>query len=74
MLPLALRSEHDLNKFGFGLKGTLDPSQIEPTILLLYLVVPFFLFVLFCVIVFCVVFSFHQGPIQTSLTELGTSD
>ena len=55
------RSEHYLNRFGFGLKRHyLDPSQIEPPILLLYLVVPLFL----SVIVFCVVFSFHRGPIS----------
>ena len=53
--------EHYLNRFGFGLKRHyLDPSQIEPPILLLYLVVPLFL----SVIVFCVVFSFHRGPIS----------
>ena len=63
-----MRSEHYLNRFGFGLKRHyLDPSQIEPPILLLYLVVPLFL----SVIVFCVVFfSKHQGPIQTCLAEL----
>ena len=32
------------------------------------------IFFFLSVIVFCVVFSFHQGPVQTSLTELGTSD
>ena len=54
------------------LADALDPSQIEPPILSLYLVVPFFF--LWSVVVFCVVFfSFHQGLIQTSLTELGTS-
>ena len=55
------------------LADALDPSQIEPPILSLYLVVPFFFFdpLLFFVLFF---FSFHQGPIQTSLTELGTSD
>ena len=56
-----MRSEHYLNRFGFGLKRHyLDPSQIEPPVLLLYLVVPLFL----SVIVFCVVFSFHRGPIS----------
>ena len=56
-----MRSEHYLNRFGFGLKRHyLDPSQIEPPILLLYLVVPLFL----SVIVFCVVFSFHRGTIS----------
>ena len=76
--PLALRSEHDLNKFGFDLKGTLDPSQIEPPILLLYLAVQFFyllsFFFWYVVVVVVVSPSFRQGFVQTSLTELGTPE
>ena len=57
----SMMSEHYLNKFGFGLKRhLLDPSQIEPPILSLYLVVPIFL----SVIVFCVVFSFIRAPFK----------
>ena len=44
-------SEHDLTKFGLGLKRHFICS------------------VLFFVLFF---FSFYQGPIQTSLAELGT--
>ena len=56
---------------GLAYKGTLDSSQIEPPILSLYLVVPMFYLLSFFVSFF---FSFHQGPIQTSLTELGTPE
>ena len=51
-------------------KGNLDPGLTEPPLLLLYSVVPFFIFICFCVLFFL----FHQGPIQTSLTELGNPD
>ena len=70
-LPLTLRSEHDLNKFGFGLKRHFrsKPKWASSTFAILSCS-NFFL----SVIGFCVVFSFHQGPIQTSLAELGTPD
>ena len=71
-LPLAVRSKHYLNKFGLGLKRTLDPSQIEPPILSLYLVILIFFFICYCFFVFF--FSFHQGPIQTSIAQLGTTE
>jgi len=57
-LPLDLRSEHDINNFSFGLKGTLDPSLTEPPLVLLYLVVPFFIFI--CLV--CCFFFFIRGP------------
>ena len=56
------------------LADALDPSQIEPPILSLYLVVPFFFSLIRYCFLCCFFFSFHQGLIQTSLTELGTSD
>ena len=66
-LLLDLRREHDINKFAFGLKGILDPSLTEPLLLLLYLVVPFFIFTdLSCVLFFL----FHQGPTRSSLAKL----
>ena len=52
------------NKFVFSRKIDLDPSLIEPPLLLSYLNVPFFVFICRCVLFF---FLFHQGPIQTSL-------
>ena len=58
-------SVFNFNKFVFGRKIDLDPSLIEPPLLLSYLVVPFFVFICQCVCVF-----FHQGPIQTSLAIL----
>ena len=54
------------------LADSLDPSQIEPPVLSLYLVVPFFFFD--PLLSFVLFFFFHQGLIQTSLNELGTSD
>ena len=65
-LPLALRGEHDLNKFGFGLKRHLrsKPNWASNTFGILSCSNVFYLFS----------FSFHQGPIQTSLTELGTPE
>ena len=65
---LALRSEHDLNKFGFGLKRHFrsKPNWAFNT----FPIVSCSIFS--SVIVFSVVFSFHQGP--TSLTEMGTPD
>ena len=57
----------NFNKFVFGLKIDLDPSLIEPPLLLLYLVLPFFVFV--CRVC-CCFFLFHQGLIQTSLAIL----
>ena len=49
----SMRSEHYLNKFGFGLKShLLDPSQIEPPILSLYLVVPSFFYLLLSFVLF----------------------
>ena len=70
-LPLALRSEHDLIKFGFGLKRHFrsKPKWASSTFAILSCS-HFFV----SVIAFCVVFSFHQGPIQTSLAQLGTPD
>ena len=70
-LPLALRSEHDLNKFGFGLKRHFrsKPNWASNAFAILGCS-NFFYLLLF----FVLFFSFHQGPIQTSLAELGTPD
>ena len=58
----------DFNKFVFGLKIDLDPSLIEPPLLLSYLVVSFFVFI--CRVCCCCFFLFHQRLIQTSLAIL----
>ena len=69
-LPLDLRSEHDINKVLFGLKRhfTSKPNWASVSFVILSCTI-FYLYlsgVLF--------FLFHQGPIQTSLAELGTPE
>ena len=59
-LPLALRSEHDLNKFGFGPKRHFRSKPNRASNTLATLSCSNFL----CCFVF---FSFRQCPIQTSL-------
>ena len=57
------------------LADALDPSQIEPPILspAILSCSIFFSLIRYCFLC-CFFFFFHQGLIQTSLTELGTSD
>ena len=73
-LPLALRSKRDLNKFGFGLKRHFRPRPNWASNIFAILSCSNCFFICFFNSVFCVVFSFHQGPIQTSLAELGTPE
>ena len=64
MLPLALRSEHDLNKFGFGLKGTLDPSQLSLQYFCYTWLFHFFCLFCFVLLFFVLFFLFIRAPFK----------
>ena len=74
--PLYLRSEHDIDKVSFGLKRHFTSKQkalhIKAELSLSFVILSCTIFYLYLSGV--LFFLFHQGPVQTSLAELGTPE